>query len=629
MAELSHNNVYVIPVGLTQVQKDLLEILIAIHAESFASCVDKSLVPELLGDNNSNGLKRELKMAALTNIQLSELFFENVRATSNHPCLLVEHYMPRQFLLMEPSEKLIATSDKFDKLNLIVNLVLNRKEKNRSLQMAIVAHSVKELDLIEGIMLGKVAKLKRLSGTPLFDEKHEYEDDTMSGTSSSKECSTLSGSISNESHSKAKDEYNYSKSRKESRPEILDWLFLATTTHLMHSEDLLSRYNLDLIISFDPMLDETLPSICKLNKNGKQIPLVKLLVENSPDHYLLAKNLTSVPEDPSIIESLLHFIKHRADERNSLSLKQYEQITQLLVQSDDRHDFLPKMNSPEGNDKSLKDCLKEFTGLMPLTHTDYKLQLQSGPFDIKTYQLLLKKLTADRLKKCQHEYELLEKSVETMRMKESKRLTELDDLKYEAGRLFKKLKDNEPKLNDMEKKLQRTKTESEALDERINNLNERKREILRLLELDDVKKELETKIKEEASLSDELNGLEAENLEKTSANDELRNQYQQKSAQAASQASVLESLKAQKAELETKLNGPLLDYTKISSSQNEACLKNELRQMVRQSQFLIQYMNRVQEQYNIGNEPVKKTVPAESGSRYTTRVTRATSPAYT
>ena len=113
----NRTQVFYIPVGLTQVQKDLLEILISIHAESFVSCVDKRLLPELQSKLEKKGtnLKRDLSMTALTDVQLTEWFFENIRAVSNHPCLLVEHYMPRQFLLMEPTEMLIYTSDKFGK----------------------------------------------------------------------------------------------------------------------------------------------------------------------------------------------------------------------------------------------------------------------------------------------------------------------------------------------------------------------------------------------------------------------------------------------------------------------------------------------------------------------------------
>ncbi|CAH01518.1 Hda2p [Kluyveromyces lactis] len=629
----NRTQVFYIPVGLTQVQKDLLEILISIHAESFVSCVDKRLLPELQSKLEKKGtnLKRDLSMTALTDVQLTEWFFENIRAVSNHPCLLVEHYMPRQFLLMEPTERLIYTSDKFGKLNLMVDLLLNRKDKSRPLQVAIISHSVKELDLIEGVMLGKVAKLKRLSGTSLFDEKHEYDDQTSGSRTTNGENSSSSGSVAPEQIGKSKDEYNYSKSRRKNNISQLDWLFLATTTHLTHSEDLLSRYNLDLIISFDPMLDESLPSIFKVRKNGRKTPLFKLLVQDSPDHYLLSKKKPTTTSEKLILDSIVHFLKYRADIKDLISLQQYENIIDSLIKETDPGEFLPSVNP--GSSRNNDDLIPFLTNpmeLMPLTYGKYELRLQSGPMDIKNYQYILKTLTAERLKQCHVEYEEREKLVLKTRLKETKRLNDFDDLKVNIGQHFKKLKENETKINDSEKRVERTRSELEVLEERLKSLVERKSELVRLLTLEDIAKEIENQKQQHTKLSDEVSSFKKSNDEESFKNDDLRSSYQQKSSEAASEVLKTSALKAEKEELERQLNGPFTKWELIILQEKEAQLKSSLRKMVQQSQFLIQYMNRIQGQYNIENEPAKKSSPAtNNSSRYTTRTTRATSPTYT
>ncbi|CDO93190.1 unnamed protein product [Kluyveromyces dobzhanskii CBS 2104] len=628
----NRTHVFYIPVGFTQVQKDLLEILISIHAESFISRKDKTLLPKLHSEAGGkvSEVKRDLSMAALTDFQLTEWFLENIRAVSNHPCLLVEHYMPRQFLLMEPTERLISTSDKFGKLNLMVNLLLNRKDNSRPLQIAIVSHSVKELDLIEGVMLGKVAKLKRLSGTSLFDEKHEYDDQSSGSSIANGEYASNSGSVAPDQNNKSKDEYHYSKSRRKGKPNQLDWLFLATTTHLAHSEDLLSRYNLDTIISFDPMLDETLPSISKARKNGKKIPLVKLLVQDSPDHYLLSEKKNSVTSQDVLTDSIAHFLKYRADNKDLVSLQQYESIVKSIINEENLGEFLPDVTP--GTSKRDVDLISFLTnpfGLMPLTYGKYELWLQTGPMDIKNYQYILKNLAADRLKQCHIEFDESEKLVLETRSKETKRLNEFDDMKIEAGQLFKKLKDSETKVNDSEKRVERTRSELEVLEERLKKLVERKSELVRLLDLEDTTKEFETYRQNRSKLSEDVDSLKKSNDEESLKNDEFRAEYQQKSSEAAQEVLNISALKNEKEQLERQFKGPFMKSDLLILQKEESKLKISLRRMVQQSQFLIQYMNRVQGQYNIENEPEKKPSPAANNSSRYTRTTRATSPTYT
>ena len=161
-------------------------------------------------------------------------------------------------------------------------------------------------------------------------------------------------------------------------------------------------------------------------------------------------------------------------------------------------------------------------------------------------------------------------------------------------------------------------------------MNDRKKELLRLVELPDISAELETRNQLKSILTKELEAIRTENQNKTIQNDDLRSEYQQKSSEAAAEALRLSNLKNDLEQLDKKLNGPYTLWNTKALLEKEQQLKSELRQLVHQSQFLIQYMNRVQDQYNIENEPAKKSSPSgNNSSRYTTRTTRATSPTYT
>jgi len=365
-------NVNYLPVGLTNFQKDLIEILVSIHAISFR--------------NELNGVKHEPTMSdngypSLSSRQLTYMFNTHVRAVANHPCLLVDHYMPRQFLRMEPTERLINSSDKFRILQTLLHCLstLCNPENGELLKIAIISHSIKELDLLESIVLGKQFKLKRLSGTALYAEGTDFKRDmqlhgremssmknvsnsgeaksmavrstspstssanispvesaeehgsrgstpvtttsnnthantvssgwaststTNGGSNASSSGSSSSGPIGTSYTGYPKDDYDYSikHNRKRQKVDNRNWLFLTTSTHLAHEQTLLDEYSLDLIISFDPLLDPTLLAIKNINKshfqysttkvtqrmkNKYKVPIVKLLVRDSPDHYLL------------------------------------------------------------------------------------------------------------------------------------------------------------------------------------------------------------------------------------------------------------------------------------------------------------------------------------------------------
>ena len=257
--------VYYLPVTLTQFQKDLSEILISLHAASFrASIVDEPQANSLERPDCTPANHEAHSYPKLSQRQLTYIFDSNIRAIANHPSLLVDHYMPRQLLRMEPTESSIAGSHKFQVLNQLINSICFRDrgdKPNEVIKCAIIAHSIKELDLLEGLVLGKKFRIKRLSGTSLYNEKHKFPNLTTVDAAITKDgtpnslSSTSSNSNATSYTGYSKDDYDYSVKRnlKKRKVNTDDWLFLATTKHLRHDQYLLANYEIDLIISFDPM----------------------------------------------------------------------------------------------------------------------------------------------------------------------------------------------------------------------------------------------------------------------------------------------------------------------------------------------------------------------------------------
>lgn len=297
-------NIHYLPIGLTTSQVDLIEILISLHAHSLLKECAKRYNNDSKGADVLKTEDHQGKYPIIPQKRMTYMLDANIRAIANHPSLLVDHYIPRQFLRMEPTEISITSSDKFKKLNTILSMIIQRDRKQfpKPLKVCLISHSIKELDLIEGLVLGKYFKIKRFSGTPLYDEKHDLPYDMPPKSAASSRTSNTSGgkrgrhlstrstessttdvtintkstnsnstntasvaSSPNDSDSKTtdststytgytKDTYHYSrKIKKQLHPDIYidDWLFLTTTRHLTHDPTLLNNINVDLIICFD------------------------------------------------------------------------------------------------------------------------------------------------------------------------------------------------------------------------------------------------------------------------------------------------------------------------------------------------------------------------------------------
>lgn len=639
------------PVGQTTFQKDLIEILISLHAKSLKAelILDKSLKQE---ESDSNEMKSTTNSYSnISYTQMTYLFDNNVRAVLNHPCLLVDHYMPRQFLLMEPNEKLISSSDKFKKLEQFLSSIVyrDRQKHPKSVNVTLISHSVRELDLLEGFIIGKKFKLKRLSGTSLYEERHVYptdhiKSDTSNDTSDSNSASVPLYSTSNKYTGYSRDDYNYSVKRRKGimKANDEDWLFLTTSTHLLNDPNLLSEYDVDLIISFDPILDPNLKAFSNIKvSDSKIIPLVKMVVKNSADHYLVEKNLKPDldKEYHYIKESLLHFLQTRQHEVETTTPLDYSNILEILF---DGELIIPELSNIQLADKQpISDIFEPI--LSPLEYSKNKLSTDQDIPDIRTYQMELMLRTVSRMNDIQNDYNQKKKMILKKRLEETNRQDIIDEIKDNIGNTFKQFQESEKDVTDSEKRLERSEAENIKLNQRLSTLKKRKDQLSGLLVLSN-----ETEVKgisgeykdQISSLQENFDGVKLQNEIQASQNDELRAQYQLQSSAAAELALQLNAQKEALEQLKKVVTGPTASAEIECLNAVTKQLQKNLEFVQNKKKFLNLYMEKMNSHYDLkslaGNGSNGNRVPSGTssngrtitkGSRY--RSTRSNSPAYT
>lgn len=631
---MNHNtrklHVFYLPIGLTPFQRDLTEILVSLHARSFQRELESD------GDDSDE----MVQYPQISTRQLTYMLDKGIRVVANHPCLLVDHYMPRQFLRMEPTESLVTTSDKFQKLQELLSHFIqrDRKEFPDILKICIISHNVRELDILEGLVLGKRMRIKRLSGTSLYDEKHVFpmeSSDASIDPQGSKDGTPNNESSSNKYTGYSRDDYDYSLKRK-MRPiekHEDDWLFLTTTTHLLNDPELMKGYNVDYTISFDPSLDPSLPALENLKGKGKRkSPLIKLLVKDSPDHFFLENPL---PEGGNKYEHLKEAIKHFLLMRHStfdkLPCVNYQEVVNALLKGEVAIPSLAEM--------SLTHVPKDaplFQLAMTKLETDHStLNIDEKIFDMKSYQSELNKRTLDRLHQIQKECRHRDETLARKRQNETDRQNYLDETREGAGNVFKKFQNTEKSIIDSEKRLERCKTESAKLDEKISSLDEQIKELKRITSLEDASQEIYQYTDRIWGFKNQLQTLLQDNAQKNQRNDTLRSNYQHKSSQAAEQAQCLKVLKDTAEQLQKDVDGPALRTQTNSLLSQEERLKNELASLKSRSKFLKSYVVEMTNYYSLklsaGDDSLSNRPQTQNGrpaaSRY--RSTRSNTPAYT
>ncbi|CCG25596.1 Hda2 protein [Candida orthopsilosis Co 90-125] len=187
------SGIYYIPTSLTETQIVLIQILLHLISETLINEVKlrrkKTSIDSLLevssmstqvaasGDNDS-GVNSRVK-----NVQLIFMCFDNLLTINNHPSLLVNHFMPKRLLLSQPTSSQALMSGKLQFFNKLIDSVLekSRLSHNEHYPILVVARNNKELELIEGLIIGKELRYTNSGNLKLYDDKRPVNEEEGEG----------------------------------------------------------------------------------------------------------------------------------------------------------------------------------------------------------------------------------------------------------------------------------------------------------------------------------------------------------------------------------------------------------------------------------------------------------------
>lgn len=129
--EQPNNGIYYLATLLTNVQKDLLELMVEIFRQelitiskvkqqrnSIDSLLDNSGPDSPDGDHRING-------EGISHIDKINFLFEQLRLIDRHPSLLVDHFIPRKLLLLDINERMLNILGKFQLFNRTVDCFID------------------------------------------------------------------------------------------------------------------------------------------------------------------------------------------------------------------------------------------------------------------------------------------------------------------------------------------------------------------------------------------------------------------------------------------------------------------------------------------------------------------------
>lgn len=168
--------VFHLPTPMTVFQMDLSEVIVQlfygeITLAVFENSSHKRTSIDSLLDSNPGP-----HFAGRQNHEKMNILFNQLKIVSKHPSLLVDHFIPKKLLLLEVVERLINMSGKFQLFNRLIDSLIDADKKYNLL---VVAESVKELELIEGLILGKTLWYQNLSRSKLYEEDEPTEQERL------------------------------------------------------------------------------------------------------------------------------------------------------------------------------------------------------------------------------------------------------------------------------------------------------------------------------------------------------------------------------------------------------------------------------------------------------------------
>lgn len=691
------NGTYYLPTVLTQLQRDFAEVVFQIFSsellDEIQSKRQRTSINNLLdtGGNDFDAISG-LENNSMSTYDKADLLFEQLKLINKHPSLLVDHLMPKKLLLLEVNERLVTLSGKFQLFNRILDSFIDNDSSHKrngqyddiDFHILILAQSIKEVELIEGLIIGKKLDYDNLSSTKLYDDNR--------GTSRS---SQEGDNADNEPRRKRKHHESTKDNNKTPKSTSL-CLTLATSQQLYNnyapsSKNQNSQFN--LIFSFDLDLDTKSPSIELIRSNNlpnKQntllgfdstqlktpilipIPAFSLdhIILQIPEHKIINRfGFTNGKDSPTYrwkleVLNTLAVNRHNAyeDEDRDFFLNIYGSNMSVLhewfykwdimkypFEGDDALKLFTDQLKLQFNDdklsreletnylfdfgSSVEDLRKEERGVkkikLEIDREHYKLDV----FNYKTYKAKFSELIHDRVNQIEESIvSRYTKSLPSLRLCENVRQTTIDQDEDSISDNYRKLRKLNDEANIIEKKMARAESDADKYREQQQELEARSN-VLQTNLIDDVKKEEDLNItianqeKVISELTKELTTTDSEYVKLCEENNATSMKYQNNSAVAVQLSSKLAILKDTNIKLKSKLDGAGVKVLPSLTKKDELINYDiDLNRLKEENLFILGFFDEKLDKLVKERTTILETTSNGSTSRPTNRISRASTP---
>lgn len=525
-------------------------------------------------------------------VESLQTLYTNSQLVSNHPYLLVDHYLPHNLLLKEVPERLASSSGKFKVLQNIIEV-----SKNLKLNIALVSRAGKTIDLLEAFILGKLVNYRRYSGSYLRDHPDQNPD--------------------------------------------------FSTIHLIPSSEFGAAHiddstKFDLIIAFDLSFDELEPHIIKIRSQSPSglCSIIRLIPYYSVEHIVYARkksnpNVGGAQDDPEYLKQVLSAISVLRGKvglipsdlkplyANNLKylLKWFKnpnsawllpdsptipEYTALDVEKSlliEVEDPAAAITSKKGRPDDSKDYYRvkrikrekeapvALEDAFNMTDTSTTLDKDNIPLNgttILTHKILQK------LNFLLQDNNLKRDELDSLRLLASGRQSKLEETIEELEKHINKVAELETKVKAAEKRSERFQTDNKNKSEKVLQLQkdlEESRE--KFKQGTPEQQELETQRARIAELEVSLKKAERNAESIRSQNDYLTQEYQRASASAAESVQTIKALEAEKIELQRKANGEAEKLRLLSFDEERLVKNDQIKELRLKLQMVEEHLVRV------------------------------------
>ncbi|WLF79874.1 histone deacetylase [Lodderomyces elongisporus] len=699
-----HNSsgVYHIPTQLSKLQIALTKILLHLISEplinqsiskekkknTIDSLLEVSTMQSTLSLSPDNGHQNANDGGSRDLYKLFAFCFEKLCVINNHPSLLVDHFMPRKLLLSEPNESQISMSGKLELFNKIVDGIIDahrhrsrndrdqekeeekkkekeqrkNKEKTQGKQkqlvsILVVAKSNKELELIEGMIIGKDLQYHNSSNMRLYDDKRKRpflrkKDDKERGRAGGADEHENNDDSDNDGDDNDNDDNDQHHDKGVHASLFINLIQTRQLYNNYMNSSTSSIGNYKFIFSFDFDIDPSNPSI-EMLRSSHNCPIYVPVPIFSIEHLKLC---IPEPRHSNFDDGGDELHRWRLKVLNTMVVNMYnlESGKYSFRETFYRDIYGIKMSKYVAevarNPIEFSNRLGQFDEELTLNFSLEKLKRKlESMYNIKVNGVYYdngRVLTVENIKsqlveaiqleylRIRDELDRIEhKEVPLKRSLETARQVHFDEDEDSIQASYKKLRKLNEQASILDKRLARFENDIDKNQEKLYELECKEDELIRNTSGEDSKEGFEQVLLNQrellSRLEKELGDLQTEMKKVSDDADDARQDYQQNSSQAVLELKKLEKIKEQRNKLYKKINGPgmaqLPDLIRRDTLIN---YEQRLTRLVAQNKFLNSFYDGKIDRIYVERQHILENNggPSGSSSRPSNRISRDSTP---